>query len=53
MIRKKELSLEGRLVLHAWANYLIGYESTREMLSDLSGPMRASTARDEVAPSTA
>ena len=35
MVRKKELNLEGRLVLHAWANYLFGYESTREMLSDL------------------
>jgi hypothetical protein len=32
---KKELDLEGRLVLHAWANDLFGYGSTREMLSDL------------------
>jgi hypothetical protein len=33
--RKKDINLEGRLVLHAWANDLFGYADTREMLSDL------------------
>ncbi len=35
MVRKKELDLEGRLVLHAWVNSLFGYASTRELLNDL------------------
>ena len=35
MAGKKDINLESRLVLHAWANDLFGYESTREMLSDL------------------
>ena len=32
---RKDLSLEKRLVLHAWMNGLFGYGSTRELLDDL------------------
>ncbi|CAA9461950.1 MAG: FIG00641605: hypothetical protein [uncultured Rubrobacteraceae bacterium] len=35
MAAKKDLNLEGRLVLHSWANDLFGYGSAREMLGDL------------------
>ncbi len=35
MAKKKDINLEGRLVLHAWVNDLFGYGSTRELLSDL------------------
>ncbi len=35
MARSNDPNLEGRLVLHAWANGLLGYADTREMLSDL------------------
>ena len=35
MTSKKDINLEGRLVLQSWANDLFGYGSTREMLSDL------------------
>ncbi len=35
MARKNDPNLEGRLALHAWANGLLGYADTREMLSDL------------------
>jgi len=35
MARKNDLNLESRLALHAWANDLFGYGSTRDLLSDL------------------
>lgn len=36
MAKKRDLNLEGRLVLHSWVNDLFGYGSTRDLLSDLS-----------------
>jgi KaiC/GvpD/RAD55 family RecA-like ATPase len=33
--KKKEVRLEERLLLHAWVNDLLGYESTGELLGDL------------------
>ncbi len=35
MGRKNDLNLESRLAMHAWANDLFGYGSTRDLLSDL------------------